>query len=83
MCGATVRRSAAIAAELGKTRRKLARKTSMRVVVGTAALRTGRMDDVTTIAPASITHPTEYEIKASDIANLMNGICSSMQAMNG
>ncbi len=30
------------------------------------------LDDVTTIAPASLRHPPEYEIKASDIANLMN-----------
>ncbi|MDY4610014.1 MAG: ABC transporter substrate-binding protein [Sphaerochaetaceae bacterium] len=29
------------------------------------------LDDVVTIAPASLRHPPEYEIKASDIANLM------------
>lgn len=29
------------------------------------------LDDVTVIAPASLRHPPEYEIKASDIANLM------------
>jgi hypothetical protein len=30
------------------------------------------LDDVVTIAPASLRHPPEYEIKASDIANLMD-----------